>query len=129
MKRLKEYPGFIGFVFALGIACLVSLVVTVAAQAQGATRVLPAGATGYTEIIEVLASESYVIPAIWNNSTISIKQAEGTTEKFRVAIGTSTVDPLLPLVDSVSISFRSGGFVALKAETASSVVAVYHVKE
>lgn len=114
---------------AVGLFVIFCLFAMGVAHAQSATKVLPAGATGYTEIVEVLASEPYVIPAIWNNATISVKQAQGTTEKFRVAIGTSTIDTLLPLVDSVSVSFRSGGFIALKAETASAVVAIYHVKE
>jgi hypothetical protein len=113
---------------------LLPLVLLIAAlfltiNAGAIERTLPAGATGHTEIIDVDDSEAIVIPAIWNQSTISISQAHNETGTFRIAIGTSTVDPDLPLIESVAISFGSSGFVAVQSGSGTVKLAVYHVKE
>lgn len=120
MKELK--------IIAVGTLLVLALVLSVVLEVRATERTLPAGLTSYTEVIDVVASQSTLIDPIWSNSTVSIMQAYEETDKFRVALGTSTVDAELPLLDSFSVTFSSGGFLALQAATDTIRVAVYRVK-
>lgn len=115
--------------FLIPLILLVIALFFVVSDLKAIQRNLPAGASAFTEIIDITASEPTVIPSIWNRSSITVEQASGESETFRFAVGTSTVDLDLPLVEGVSVSFRSSGFIAVQAATSPLKLAVYHVKE
>ncbi|HPT45901.1 MAG TPA: hypothetical protein PLM07_08375 [Candidatus Rifleibacterium sp.] len=111
------------------LLCLAAVAMVVFGQDAESLRNLPAGATGHTEIVSVTASEPLIIPAIWNSSSITVLQAKGTTDTFRAAIGTTTVDASLPEFSNFSVSFKTGGFIALQAGTDTISLVVYQVKQ
>ncbi len=111
------------------VAAICSMLLPIYGQGAAPGRTMPAGATGLTEIVTATASEPLLISAIWNNCSISVLQANNETGKFRAALGTSTVDVDLPQLETLSVSFRSGGFVAIQAASDSVKLAIYHAKE
>ena len=97
---------------------LMFLVVAAVAFSQDAVieRIMPSWSAD-ARVIEVTASESLVINPFWNKCEFKLEQAEGVTEKFRVAVGTTTVSLDLPLRDSFSISAKGPILLAVQTST------------
>lgn len=121
-KILKWRPAAVLLSVALGWLMSISV-------AFGQERTMPAGASAYTEIIEVGDSAPVLVPSIWNTATVMVRQIEGGNAAFRAAIGTATIDLRLPLIKNITASFRSSGYLALQAETGTATLVVYRVMQ
>lgn len=121
-KILKWRPAAVLLSVALGWLMSISV-------AFGQERTMPAGASAYTEIIEVGDSAPVLVPSIWNTATVMVRQIEGGDAAFRAAIGTATIDARLPLIKNITASFRSSGYLALQAETGTATLVVYRVMQ
>lgn len=127
MKQIFKDSGWRPLSYMFPAVAVCWLIVVAAAFSQD--RNLPAGASAYTEIIEVGDAAPVIVPSLWNTATVMVRQIEGGNSAFRAAIGTSTVDARLPLIKNITASFKSSGFLALQSETGSATFVVYRVMQ
>jgi hypothetical protein len=110
------------------ILICISTAITVWGQSPGPERTLPRGDAD-CRLIEIVASQSVTILPYWNKSRIILEQADGVTEKFRVAIGTTTVDTSFPMRTSYDLSIRGSTFFAIQAATDTANLVITQVRE
>ena len=116
-------------IFALAVICVVGLIISVAEPIFGVERTLPAGTCADARIVEFVASGSTVISPYWTKARVMIEPAEGVTEKFRVAIGSTTVDTDFPMRTSFDMSFRGSVFLSVQTATDTANFLVTQVRE
>ncbi|MDD2997998.1 MAG: hypothetical protein PHV05_02980 [Candidatus Riflebacteria bacterium] len=126
VKAIKKIQKIFSLMFLLGIFGFVSIAF---AGSTWPERAVPPGVCADSRIVEVVASESTTLLPYWNRTKIVIGQANGVSEKFRVAIGTSTVDTDLPMLTSYEASFKGSVFLAVQTATATAKLNVSQFQE
>ncbi len=115
--------------FALAVICVIGLVISVTEPIFGVERTLPVGTCADARIVELVASGSTVISPYWTKVRVMIEPADGVTEKFRVAIGSTTVDTGFPMRTSFDMSFRGSVFLAVQTATDTANFLITQVRE
>lgn len=115
-------------IFAV-LFCTISTILILNAPSFGVERTLPAGTCADARIVEFVASGSTVISPYWPKVRVQIEPADGVTEKFRVAIGSTTVDTDFPMRTSFDMSFRGSVFLSVQTATDTANFLVTQVRE
>ncbi|OQA30204.1 MAG: hypothetical protein BWY57_02978 [Betaproteobacteria bacterium ADurb.Bin341] len=115
--------------FALMLIGVIGLAISIAEPIFGVERTLPAGTCADARIVEFVASGSTVISPYWTKVRVMIEPADGVTEKFRVAIGSTTVDTDFPMRTSFDMSFRGSVFLSVQTATDTANFLVTQVRE
>jgi hypothetical protein len=118
MKRLSYF-----LIIASLLCCAIY------AQSPGIEVTIPHGTCVTMDVFEIEASGSTRIYPNWARTKFVIEQAEGVSEKFRVTVATSTIDPDLPMRTSFSTSVKGSCFFAVQTATATAKLLISQYQE